>query len=106
MALKDWEAVHIVEAVRRNHGNRAAAARELGINPSTLFRKVKALGVKLPGRDDHRYLNLTLLRAMNLASAQARTRPAVLTSDLSRNRGGSLDRSQARISRFSPHLTG
>jgi transcriptional regulator of acetoin/glycerol metabolism len=25
-----------------------AAAKELGINPSTLYRKVKALGIELP----------------------------------------------------------
>jgi len=48
MTLQDWEAIHIVDAVRRHKGNRAAAARELGINPSTLFRKVKALGIELP----------------------------------------------------------
>ncbi len=54
LALKDWEIVHIIEAVRRNHGNRAAAARELGINPSTLFRKIKTLGIELPGREDRK----------------------------------------------------
>lgn len=48
MSLRDWEAIHIVDAVRRHEGNRAAAARELGINASTLFRKVKALGIELP----------------------------------------------------------
>ena len=48
MTLEDWEAVHIVDAVRRHGGNRAAAARELGINPSTLFRKVKARRIELP----------------------------------------------------------
>jgi PAS domain S-box-containing protein len=46
--LKDWEAILIVDAVRRHDGNRAAAAKELGINPSTLYRKVKALGIELP----------------------------------------------------------
>jgi transcriptional regulator with PAS, ATPase and Fis domain len=49
--LEDWEAIHILDAVRRHQGNRAAAARELGINPSTLFRKVKALGLELPAHD-------------------------------------------------------
>jgi PAS domain S-box-containing protein len=51
MSLRDWDAIHIVDAVRRHKGNRAAAARELGINPSTLFRKVKALGIELPASD-------------------------------------------------------
>jgi len=50
-ALRDMEALHILEAVRRHGGNRTAAARELGISPSTLFRKVKRLALELPARD-------------------------------------------------------
>jgi PAS domain S-box-containing protein len=46
--LKVLEALHIKDAVRRHGGNRTAAAKELGINPSTLFRKVKSLGLQLP----------------------------------------------------------
>ena len=46
--LKTLEALHIADAVRRHDGNRTAAAKELGINPSTLFRKIKSLGLKLP----------------------------------------------------------
>lgn len=49
--LTEWEAFHIVEAVRRNSGNRSAAAKELGIDPSTLYRKVKAMEIHLPGKD-------------------------------------------------------
>jgi PAS domain S-box-containing protein len=49
--LQELEAIHISDAVRRHAGNRSAAARELGINPSTLFRKVKALGITLPEQD-------------------------------------------------------
>jgi PAS domain S-box-containing protein len=45
LTLRELEAVHIAEALRRHDGNRAAAARELGVNPSTLFRKIKALGL-------------------------------------------------------------
>jgi len=45
--LKALEALHIADAIRRHGGNRTAAAKELGINPSTLFRKVKSLGLKL-----------------------------------------------------------
>ena len=45
--LKSVEALLIRDAVRRHGGNRTAAARELGINPSTLFRKVKSLGIDL-----------------------------------------------------------
>jgi transcriptional regulator with PAS, ATPase and Fis domain len=46
--LKALEAMHIADAVRRHGGHRTAAAKELGIDPSTLFRKVKSLGLKLP----------------------------------------------------------
>jgi PAS domain S-box-containing protein len=49
--LRELEAMHIADAVRRHGGNRTAAARELGIDPSTLFRKVKALGIRLPRKD-------------------------------------------------------
>jgi PAS domain S-box-containing protein len=48
MTLAAMEAVMIAEAVRRHGGNRTAAARELGINPSTLHRKVRSLGIRLP----------------------------------------------------------
>jgi len=51
LTLRALEKMHITEAVRRHRGNRTAAARELGINPSTLFRKVKALGIELPEND-------------------------------------------------------
>ena len=49
--LKALEALHIADAIRRHGGNRTAAAKELGINPSTLFRKIKSLGIELPARD-------------------------------------------------------
>jgi len=42
------EILLIVEALRRNKGNQAATAKELGINKSTLFRKLKAHDIK-PG---------------------------------------------------------
>lgn len=49
--LKTMERVLIADAVRRHGGNRSAAAKELGIDPSTLFRKVKSLGIALPEQD-------------------------------------------------------
>ena len=53
--LKALEALHIIDAVRRHDGNRTAAAKELGINPSTLFRKIKALQLDVPvGPAGHR----------------------------------------------------
>ncbi len=51
MTLKAMERLLITDALRRTGGHRTAAARQLGIDPSTLFRKVKALGIKLPGVD-------------------------------------------------------
>ena len=40
----------IRNALRRQGDNRAAAARALGINPSTLFRKIKALKLQNTGK--------------------------------------------------------
>lgn len=54
LTLRALEALHIADAVRRHGGNRTAAARELGIDPSTLFRKIKSLGIELPGPDRRR----------------------------------------------------
>jgi len=51
LTLKSLETIHITETIRRHGGNRTAAARELGIDPSTLFRKIKSLGIELPHRD-------------------------------------------------------
>lgn len=48
LTLAGMEKLLIRDALRRHQGNRAAAARELGINPSTLFRKIKALGLSRP----------------------------------------------------------
>jgi PAS domain S-box-containing protein len=51
VALKVVETQTIREALKRNHNNRAATAQELGIHKSTLFRKMKALGIPLPQED-------------------------------------------------------
>lgn len=56
-AVQAAESQAIVEAIRRNNGNRLVAARELGMHKSTFFRKIKELGVELPkqdGRSAHR----------------------------------------------------
>jgi PAS domain S-box-containing protein len=52
MTLREMERLLIIDALRRNHGNRNQAARELGINPSTLFRKLRSL--KLSPADSSR----------------------------------------------------
>jgi PAS domain S-box-containing protein len=55
-ALKTAEAQAILDALEHNQYNRLATARELGIHKSTLFRKIKALGISLPGKGgrDHK----------------------------------------------------
>ena len=50
LTLAAMEKLLVRDALRRNEGNGAAAARELGVDPSTLFRKIKALGVGSPDR--------------------------------------------------------
>jgi PAS domain S-box-containing protein len=40
-----------LEALERNEYNRRAAAEELGMHKTTLFRKLHRLGIKLPDRD-------------------------------------------------------
>jgi PAS domain S-box-containing protein len=44
--FKRSEAVIIEEALKRNQGHRRQTARELGIDPSTLWRKMKRLDIK------------------------------------------------------------
>ncbi len=45
------DAQSIRAALERNGNNRLAAARDLGIHKSTLFRKIKKLGITLPDSD-------------------------------------------------------
>lgn len=45
------DAQAIRAALERHHGNRSAAARELGIHKTTLFRRIKKLGLSLPARN-------------------------------------------------------
>jgi PAS domain S-box-containing protein len=46
MTLDAMERFLIANALQRHNGNRTAAARQLGINPSTLFRKLKLPGME------------------------------------------------------------
>lgn len=50
-SLKQLEKAAILEALRRNRWHRQAAADELGIHKTTLFRKIAALGIELPDED-------------------------------------------------------
>ena len=45
------ESQAIRSALERHEFNRLAAARELGLHKSSLFRKIKALGIELPEQD-------------------------------------------------------
>ncbi|MDQ7838885.1 MAG: sigma 54-interacting transcriptional regulator [Thermodesulfobacteriota bacterium] len=49
--ILDVQAIHA--ALERNNFNRLAAARELGIHKTTLFRRMKRLGIALPRQPGH-----------------------------------------------------
>ena len=49
--LKSVEKAMIVGALQSNHGNRRRAAKELGIDVSTLYRKIKSLKIPTPETD-------------------------------------------------------
>lgn len=50
-AVKSTEARVILDALKRNHYNRLAVAQELGMHKSTLYRKIKRIGIELPQMD-------------------------------------------------------
>jgi len=47
VTLEEMERIFITHALRQNKGNRTAAAIQLGIHKSTLFRKIKSLNIEL-----------------------------------------------------------
>jgi len=47
-SMDDLEAVFITKALRRNNFNRKKTAEELGIHKTTLWRKMKKLGIHHP----------------------------------------------------------
>jgi PAS domain S-box-containing protein len=51
MNLKAIEKTLIMEALRKHDGNRSLAARDLGIDTSTLYRKISAAKIDAPKRD-------------------------------------------------------
>ena len=51
MNLQGMEKILITDKLRRHKGNRKRAAYELGINASTLYRKIKYLGIDVPATD-------------------------------------------------------
>jgi PAS domain S-box-containing protein len=48
LTLDEMEQYYIIRALERNSGNRAKTARELGIDASTLWRKMKRYGIGFP----------------------------------------------------------
>ncbi len=51
MSLKSMEAMLITETLKKYDGNRTLTARDLDIDPSTLYRKIKSLKIDVPGVD-------------------------------------------------------
>jgi PAS domain S-box-containing protein len=51
MSLAAMERELIESALQRHRGNRSRAAAELGINPSTLYRKLKSMDIQPPPTD-------------------------------------------------------
>jgi DNA-binding NtrC family response regulator len=54
MNLQAMEKLLIADTLRRCHGNRKRTAGTLGIDPSTLYRKIKALRIDVPDTDGRR----------------------------------------------------
>jgi len=51
VSLKSMDRFLIAEALRRHAGNRTRAAKDLGIDTSTLYRKIKSLKIETPPTD-------------------------------------------------------
>jgi DNA-binding NtrC family response regulator len=49
--LEAMEKILITEALYRHEGNRKSTARDLGIDTSTLYRKIKSLKIEAPSTD-------------------------------------------------------
>lgn len=47
-SLKEMESACLINALRQNNWNRLKTARQLGMHKSTLYRKIKSLGLSLP----------------------------------------------------------
>ena len=46
--MNEMESLFIIAALKRNNWSRKKTSEELGINTSTLYRKIKKLGLKIP----------------------------------------------------------
>ncbi len=50
LSLKDMETTHLLNTLRENNWNRLQTARQLGMHKSTLYRKIKSLGLSFPNK--------------------------------------------------------
>lgn len=46
--MKEMESLFLIAALKRNNWSRKETAAQIGVNPSTLYRKIKKLGLKIP----------------------------------------------------------
>jgi len=51
-SLREVEAAFLVNTLKKNRWHRAQTARELGVHKSTLFRRIKSLGIRIPSKPD------------------------------------------------------
>lgn len=51
MTLQDMEKILITDLMIQNSGNRSLTAKALGINTSTLYRKIRTMGIHVPETD-------------------------------------------------------
>ena len=47
-SLKDMESAYLITALKQNNWNRLQTAKQLNMHKSTLYRKIKSLGISLP----------------------------------------------------------
>ncbi len=52
-SMKEMESLFIIAALKKNNWSRKDTARELNIAPSTLYRKIKKLGISIPRTKDN-----------------------------------------------------
>ncbi len=50
--MKEMEALFLIAALKRNNWSRKETARQIGVDPSTLYRKIKKLELKIPKAKD------------------------------------------------------
>jgi len=46
--MREMESLFLIAALKRNNWSRKDTAAQIGVNPSTLYRKIKKLGLKVP----------------------------------------------------------